>query len=104
MSLFELPLSKGQWIIAGVLMAIALIAGFVNFAVLAHVSRMRPGSRISNRLLPFGLGAWHIGMLRRDWYPEDALPLRRWALGSYAISMACLIILGGLMASWGGMF
>jgi hypothetical protein len=92
---FQLPAWKATIVIA--LMAIAIIAGLVHWAILARVSRLRAGSGLADRLAPFGFGSWHIGVLHRSWYPDEALTLRRWVLLTYMISLGGVLVAGGLL-------
>lgn len=93
-------LSQRQAITLAALMVVSIVSGFLQWGIVAHVSRLRPLSDVSTRLLPFGLGSWHIGMLRRSWYPVAALPLRRWVILTYGISMACVVVAFVLIVSW----
>jgi hypothetical protein len=80
-------------------MGISVLAGFVHWGIVAHVSRLRSRD-VFVRLFPFGVGFWSIGMLRRSWYPDDALQLRKGALVAYGISVACGAIVFGLLVVW----
>jgi hypothetical protein len=100
MSAFLPELTVRQATVIVVLVAVSFIAGYVHWAIVARVSRLRAGSRLGNRLAPYGVGGWHLGVLRRSWYPAEALSLRRWALLTYAISMGALVVAWGLMMIW----
>jgi hypothetical protein len=89
-----------QGVIVTALLAAAFIAGLVHWAVVAVASRRRKGSGLTDRLAPFGLGGWHIGVLRRSWYPPEALPLRRWVVLTYIVNMAALVIAAALLIAW----
>ena len=95
---FQLPMWQG--VIVTALLAAALIAGLVHWAVVAEASRRRRGSGLTDRLAPFGFGGWHIGVLRRSWYPPEALPLRRWVVFTYIVNMAVLLIAAALLIAW----
>ena len=100
MNVLGLQLPAWQATIVIVLLSIAIVAGLVHWLIVARVSRIRAGSGLADRLLPFGFGSWHIGVLRQSWYPDDALPLRRWVLLTYAIGLGGVLVAGGLLMMW----
>jgi hypothetical protein len=100
MSVLGIPLAAWQGIVIYSLLATAIIVGFIHWAIVARISRSRQGSSFPDRLLPFGFGLWHLGVLRRSWYPASALPQRRWVVLTYAVSLGCVIAAFGLLMSW----
>src|SRR5215204_3401350 len=82
------------------LLAVSVVAALIHWAIVAHVSRLRPGNSIWKRMPPFGLNGWHIGVLRRSWYPNQALPLRRWVVLTYVINVGSIFAVVLLMAVW----
>ncbi|SRR6266567_3302262 len=95
---FQLPMWPAAIVI--VLLTVAIAAGAVHWAIVARISGLRAGSGPADRLLPFGLGDWHIGVLRRSWYPDEAVSLRRWVVLTYAVGMGALIVAAGLLIIW----
>lgn len=92
-------LSARQAVVVGVFVGVSVLAGFIHWGILAHVSRLRTGD-VFVRLFPFGIGFWSIAMLRRSWYPVDALPLRTRALVAYGISVVCGMVVFALLVAW----
>jgi hypothetical protein len=82
------------------LLSIDVVAALVHLAIVAYVSRLRPGASAWNRMAPFGFGSWHIGVLRRSWYPNEATHLRRWVLLTWVISMGSLLAVWLLIGIW----
>ena len=86
-------------VVLGCLLALGLISGAVHWAVVARVSRLRSRS-MNERLLPYGFGVWHLGVLRRSWYPSEAKHLYLWGLASYVTAIVALLGTGALLVAW----
>lgn len=100
MSVLGFQLSFSQAVTTIALLSVGVVSGLVHWVIVARVSRLRAGAGIGDRLLPFGFGDWHVGVLRRSWYPEVALPLRRWALLTYAFSVTAVFAVAVLLMVW----
>jgi hypothetical protein len=82
------------------LFGISFISNFVHWGIVVRASRLREESGLEERLLPYGFGDWHLGMLLRSWYPTEAKRLYVWALVSYVVAMAALLVAGVLLIVW----
>jgi hypothetical protein len=95
---FNLP--PTQALVIAVLIGVMFASGLTHWTIVARASRMKAGSGIGDRILPFGFGDWHIGMLRRSWYPAGARQLYKWALAAYLVALAALVLATGLLIAW----
>ncbi|MGH7650647.1 MAG: hypothetical protein ACREMS_02275 [Gemmatimonadaceae bacterium] len=100
MNAFGFQLTAGQATVITTVLCSAVLVGLAHWLIVARVSRTRNGSGLADRLLPFGFGSWHIGVLRRSWYPDDALPLRRWVLITYWFSLGGVLLVAALLMIW----
>jgi hypothetical protein len=95
-----LRLNPIQALIIAVLLGVLFVAGFSHWMVVARASRLKDDDGGGGRLFPFGFGSWHIGMLRRSWYPAGAQQLYKWSLIAYITAMTALLLIGGLLLWW----
>jgi hypothetical protein len=86
------------WVI-GILLGLLFVAGLAHWVMVARASRLK-GEGEGGRLFPFGFASWHIGMLRRSWYPAAAQQLYKWSLIAYITAMAALLVAGALLLLW----
>ena len=77
-----------------------MIAGLIHWTIVSRSSRYRPDASASTRLLPFGVGSWHLGVLRRSWFPENAGAQHRWAVMTYSISVGAGMVVFLLLVNW----
>jgi hypothetical protein len=85
-------LAPWKFITLVVLLALTMVAGTVHQIVVARASRLRDGSDVGNRLFPYGLGAWNIGMLRRQYYTGKAAKLYRLSVRTYVTTISLLTL------------
>lgn len=83
-----------------VLWFIAIGSGAIHWLLLHKATRSRAGGVTASRPFRWGFGIWHIGMLRRSWYPDDGRIYYGRIMASYLIGLSAMVVAFGLLVRW----
>lgn len=96
----DLGLSTAQLASLAVLWSIAIVSATIHWSLLHKATRSRAGGLTSARPFRWGFGIWHIGMLRRSWYPDDGRIYYARILASYLVGLSATLAAFGLLVRW----
>jgi hypothetical protein len=93
-------LGTARTIVLAGLFLVALLAAQIHWVLLHRATRSRLPATGWNRPFRWGFGLWHVGMLRRDWLPEDGQHFHTWIVRSWLIGVLAMVACFGLLVRW----
>lgn len=96
----DIDLSRVQMALLLVLWAIAIVASQVHWFFINKATRSRLSTGVGGRSFYWFFGLWHIGMLRRSWYPIDGRQYYGRIIASYAVGASAMLAAFVLFVLW----